>query len=102
MKRMIKYPSIGQFRNTVKNVVEHSCFIGLHSEGVAQFDYLKPKPIYTFNATEKIHGTNAGVCFSNIDGIWFQSREKIITPEKDDEKGCQLSIQLKQLLFLIL
>ena len=84
MKRMIKYPSIGQFRNIVKNVVEHSCFIGLDSEGVAQFDYLKPKPIYTFNATEKIHGTNAGVCFSNIDGIWFQSRENIITPEKDN------------------
>lgn len=84
MKRMIKYPSIGQFRNIVKNVIEHSCFIGLDSEGVAQFDYLKPKPTYTFNATEKIHGTNAGVCFSNIAGIWFQSRENIITPEKDN------------------
>ena len=84
MKRMIKYPSIGQFRNIVKNVIEHSCFIGLDSEGVAQFDYLKPKPTYTFNATEKIHGTNAGVCFSNLDGIWFQSRESIITLEKDN------------------
>lgn len=81
---MIKYPSIGQFRNIVKNVIEHSCFIGLDSEGIAQFDYLKPKPIYTFNATEKIHGTNAGVCFSNITGIWFQSRENIITTEKDN------------------
>lgn len=84
MKRMIKYPSIGQFRNIVKSVVEHSCFTGVDAEGVAQFDYLKPKPIYTFNATEKIHGTNAGVCFSNIDGIWFQSRENIITTEEDN------------------
>ena len=46
--------------------------------------YLKPKPIVTFTASEKIHGTNAGVCYSNPDGIWSQSRENIITPEKDN------------------
>lgn len=42
---MIKYLfNRDEFRNIVKNVIEHSCFIGLDSEGVAQFDYLKPKP----------------------------------------------------------
>lgn len=45
---------------------------------------MKPKPIIRFDATEKIHGTNAGICFSEVDGIWAQSRENIITIEKDN------------------
>lgn len=84
MKRMIKYPSINQYRQTVKEIVDRSCFIGLDEDGKAQFDYLKPKPVVTFNATEKVHGTNSGICYSTQDGIWTQSRENIITPEKDN------------------
>ena len=84
MKRMIKYPSINQFRQIVKEITERACFIGLDEEGKAQFDYLKPKPIVTFTATEKVHGTNASVCYSNSDGIWCQSRENVITVEKDN------------------
>lgn len=45
---------------------------------------MKPKPVVRFDATEKIHGTNAGICFSEADGIWAQSRENIITVEKDN------------------
>lgn len=84
MQRMIKYPSINQYRQTVKEITERACFIGLDDEGKAQFDYLKPKPVVTFTATEKIHGTNAGVCYSEPDGMWCQSRENVITVEKDN------------------
>lgn len=84
MKRMIKYPSIEQFRNVVRSIQERSCYIGKNEDGSPIFDWLKPKPKITFTATEKIHGTNAGVCYSNPDGIWAQSRENIITPEKDN------------------
>ena len=31
-----------------------------------------------------VHNSNAGVCYSESDGIWCQSRENIITPEKDN------------------
>lgn len=84
MKRMIKYSSIEQFRNVVKTIQERACYIGKDEDGKPIFDYLKPKPKVTFTASEKIHGTNAGVCYSIPDGIWAQSRENIITVEKDN------------------
>ena len=34
--------------------------------------------------TRKLHGTNAGVSFNNKNGIWAQSKENIITIEKDN------------------
>ena len=83
-KRVIRYPSIEQFRTVAKNVVERACYIGKDEDGKAIFDYLKPKPTVTFTASEKIHGTNAGVCYSIPDGIWAQSRENLITVEKDN------------------
>lgn len=84
MLRMIKYPSISQFRQIVKEITERACFIGLDEEGKAQFDYLKPKPVVEFTISTKLHGCNAGVCYSEPDGLWYQSRENIITVEKDN------------------
>ena len=84
MKRMIKYPSIEQFRTIVKQIQERACYIGKDNENKPIFDYLKPKPILNFTVSEKIHGTNAGVSYSIPDGMWAQSRENIITVEKDN------------------
>mgnify|MGYP000232202705 CR=1 FL=1 len=84
MKRMIKYPSIEQFRTVLKNINDRSAYIGKDEDGNPMFDYLRPKPTVTFTASEKIHGTNASVCYSIPDGIWAQSRENIITVEKDN------------------
>lgn len=36
------------------------------------------------NGTVKLHGTNAGVCFNSAEGMWYQSRENIITPQSDN------------------
>ena len=36
-----------------------------------------------YDFTEKIHGSNGSVCYSNPDGMWAQSRERIITIQKD-------------------
>lgn len=84
MKRMIKFPSIEQFRGVVKQIQERACYIGKDEDGKAIFDYLKPKPTLMFTASEKIHGTNASVCYSIPDGMWAQSRENIISVEKDN------------------
>ena len=84
MKRMVKYPSISQFRQIVKDITERACYIGKDDEGKPVFDYLKPKPVITFTASTKLHGTNASVCYSIPDGLWAQSRENIITVEKDN------------------
>ena len=84
MKKMIKFPSIEQFRTVVSNVNRHFNFVGLDENGEAIYDPTLPKPVITFKGTVKLHGTNAGVSFNNIGGLWAQSRENIITVEKDN------------------
>lgn len=102
MRRMIKYPSINQFRQTVKDIQDRTCFIGLDSEGVAQFDYTRPKPFVEFSITPKAHGTNAGFCYSEPDSYWCQSRENIITPEKDNAGFAFFCEQNKETLISII
>ena len=80
---MIKFPSIEQFRSVVANVNRRYNFVGLDENGEAIYDPSLPKPVLTFKGTVKLHGTNAGVSF-NEGGYWAQSRENIITPEKDN------------------
>jgi hypothetical protein len=84
MKKMIKFPSIEQFRTVVSNVNRQYNFVGLDENGDAIYDPNLPKPVLTFKGTVKLHGTNAGVSYNSKDGLWAQSRENIITPEKDN------------------
>lgn len=84
MKKMIKFPSIEQFRTVVANVNRHFNFVGLDENGDAIYNPTLPKPTITFKGTVKLHGTNAGVSFNIKNGLWAQSRENIITPEKDN------------------
>lgn len=92
MKKMIKYPSIEQFRNVVKNIQHQAAYTGQDENGETVFDFLKPKPVIRVNGTEKIHGTNAGISYNNIAGMWVQSRSNIITPEKDNA-GCAFTAE---------
>ena len=89
MKKMIKFPSIEQFRTVVSNVNRHFNFVGLDENGDAIYDPTLPKPVITFKGTVKLHGTNAGVSFDygydeQSSEFWAQSRENIITVEKDN------------------
>jgi hypothetical protein len=85
MKKMIKFPSIEQFRTVVSNVNRHFNFVGLDENGDTIYDPTLSKPVITFKGTVKLHGTNAGVSFDygydeNSSEFWAQSRENIITP----------------------
>ena len=84
MKKHIKFPSIEQFRTVVKNIASQSEFEGLDENGLAIFNKLKAKPVLEFLGTVKTHGSNASIAYNDVDGIWFQSREQIITPQKDN------------------
>lgn len=84
MKKLIKFPSIEQFRTIVATVLRQYTFAGLDDNGDAIYDNTKPKPILTFKGTVKLHGTNAAISGNLSDGIWAQSRENIITVEKDN------------------
>jgi hypothetical protein len=84
MKKMIKFPSIEQFRSVVSNISRQFNFVGLDETGEAIYDHTLPKPTLTFTGSVKLHGTNAAVCYNSIGGLWAQSRENIITIEKDN------------------
>ena len=73
MKKHIPFTKIGQYRNIIRDV----CYV---PEGEVR----ATQPTLHFSATTKLHGTNAGISYNPTDGIWYQSRKNIITPEKDN------------------
>lgn len=84
MKKQISYPKIQQFRNVISTIRRQSTFVGLDENEEAIYDNTKKLPVLEFTGTVKLHGTNAAVCYNEIEGIWFQSRTRIITPESDN------------------
>jgi hypothetical protein len=101
MKRLIAMPSIEQFRTIVANVNREYNFVGLDDTGEAIYDISKPKPTLTFKGTVKLHGTNAGVCYNDISGLWVQSKENIITPQSDNA-GFAFFVESKRDIFISL
>lgn len=83
-KRMIKYPKIKQFRNIVSDVTRNAEFIGIDENQNAVYDNSNVKPTVTFTGTVKLHGTNAAVCYNSLDGLYFQSRNNILTVGNDN------------------
>lgn len=81
--KLIKFPSIEQFRNVIANVNRTSTFVGLDDIGEAVYDNNLKKPVIKFEGTIKLHGTNAGVSITEND-FWAQSRENVITIQKDN------------------
>ena len=71
------YSSIEQLRHLIKDVTYY------YKDKCAANNL----PTLRFTGTIKLHGTNAGIGYNNINGIWCQSRSNIITP-KNDNAGC--------------
>ena len=65
------YPSIGQFKNTVKQVRGYCSFHSL------------PLPTLSFRGTVKCHGTNSGIMRCG-DEITLLARTRIVTPVEDN------------------
>lgn len=85
MPEFIKYPSIEQFRNTVRSVTHTAQYQGQDENGEPVMDRNATMPTVSFRGTVKLHGTNAGVCMDTETGeIWAQSRKNVITPTKDN------------------
>lgn len=83
----IKFPSIEQFRNVVKNVKHQSQYVGKNDSGDPIYNNAAISPKLKFEGTVKLHGTNAAIVAKYTGDsaeVWCQSRENIITPEKDN------------------
>lgn len=68
----ISFPSIDQYRNAIKRVVDSAKY------------HQVPIPSVKMMGTVKLHGTNAGIVVTSKGDIYFQSRERVITPENDN------------------
>lgn len=83
---MIKFPSIEQFRNVIRNVQHNAQWAGrdeVTGEPIFNRDAVLPK--LKFHGTVKLHGTNAGIVIDRKNpGISFQSRERELTLISDN------------------
>lgn len=79
-----KFPSIEQYRQVVQQIKDKSQYVGKDENGKAVYDRDKPLPVITFTQTVKIHGTNGGVILLKDGTIRTQSRNRILSPESDN------------------
>lgn len=73
---MIAYPETEQFRNVIVQVTRYT--------RRRDEDRDKELPVMKFIGTVKLHGTNSAIGYQKDSGHWCQSRNNIITPEKDN------------------
>jgi len=82
--KLIKMPSIAQFRNVVKDLSHVARYKGVDEDGNAVYDHSKDLPTVTFVGTVKLHGTNASICMNSEREMWCQSKKNVITVDKDN------------------
>jgi len=79
------FPSIGQYANAIAAVNRKATYIGRDENDDPIYNKFVIKPTLNFIGTTKLHGTNAGIVIDFFNGIvYFESRESVITPEKDN------------------
>lgn len=79
-----KFPSIEQYRQTIKAIKDRHQYVGKDADGNVIFDRNKPLPIVSFLQTIKIHGTNGGVILLRDGTIRTQSRNRLLSPDSDN------------------
>lgn len=84
MEKFCGFPSIGQYRQIVKTITERTKYVGKDENGNAIYDHSKILPTQRWVGTVKLHGSNSGVSIDKHGNMWAQSRENIITVEKDN------------------
>lgn len=78
------FPSIDQFFHVRRNVLWKSQYRGQDANDEPIMDRTAVMPVLSYEGTVKGHGTNACLVFMANNGFYCQSRENIITPEKDN------------------
>lgn len=96
---MIKFPSIGQYRNVIRTVKDRAQFVQKTEAGEVIYDLNKKLPVLDFIGTVKLHGTNAAIVKDyRSANITFQSREREITVINDNAGfALQMTSKINQL-----
>jgi RNA ligase len=97
---MIKFGSIEQFRNVIKEVRLHHDYQGKNDLDEPTYQHLTDYPVIKFHGTVKMHGTNSGIVLYKDGRIEFQSRERVLSLQSDNYQFClQMSGKNLQPLF---
>jgi hypothetical protein len=99
MKKQSSFTEIGQFRDVIRNIIKTAQYVGLDDDGKAIYDNTLIPPIINFVGTVKCHGTNSSVCINSENEFWAQSKDHIITPQKDN-MGFAFFAESKKEIFL--
>ena len=83
-KKHISFGKMPQYRDVIRNVIHQTQFEGLDKDSEPIYNPNVKKPIITFDGTVKLHGSNGSVCMSNKSDIWYQSRNRMLTIQKDN------------------
>ena len=81
MKRVIRMPSIDQFRNTIYHITRAARFEGIDEDNEPIFN-TNSLPVLKAVGTVKLHGTNASVCFNAKNGLGANTSHEIPVPPK--------------------
>lgn len=78
------FPKIRQYHQVLKDLKLRHCYVGKDDAGEPVYDMTRELPVVTFRGTVKLHGTNAAIVFMPDGSFYAQSRENVITEEKDN------------------
>ena len=96
---MIKFPSIEQFRNVIREVQTNHDYKGKTASGEPIYTHDSPYPKLRFKGTVKLHGTNAALVRYKDGRTEYQSRERVLSITQDNA-NFMLSMSNKNIDFL--
>jgi len=95
MKRMIKFGSINDYRVLIEDIKHITQYVKQDDSDNSIYDETINLPKLSVVGSEKIHGTNGSVCYSNLDGFWIQSKDRILSLEDDNAECCKENLKKK-------
>ena len=81
---MNTFTDIGQFRNVIRAVKSHHDYVGKDDNGDPIYNHVGTYPTLRFRGTVKLHGTNSAIVKFADGHIEYQSRENVLTLQKDN------------------
>ncbi len=81
----IRFPTIEQYRKIINEISKRVTYYNKNTDG-SKISH----PIITFIGTVKLHGTNSSFCYQKSeDKFWVQSRNRILTVDRDNAGFCE-------------
>lgn len=85
MATHISFPDIGQFRNLIKNIKDHTRWSGTDANGDPIFEKNVDLPTLKYTGHIKLHGSNGCIAIDPKSGeFWLQTRERICSVQDDN------------------